>query len=118
MRKITFGIVVALVASGCAVNPVTGKREITFVSTSSEIAMGEQNYAPMQQSQGGEYDVDPALTIYVQGIGNRLVFTRPDLLHLHHGRQQDAVCMGQGCRRQCLCQQECKRYHHAPGNWC
>ena len=35
--------------------------------------MGEQNYAPMRQSQGGDYDVDPALTTYVQGIGNRLV---------------------------------------------
>jgi predicted Zn-dependent protease len=73
MRKMTIAIGLALIASGCAVNPVTGKREITFVSTSSEIEMGEQNYAPMQQSQGGAYDVDPALTTYVQGIGNRLV---------------------------------------------
>lgn len=34
--------------------------------------MGAQNYAPMQQSQGGVYDIDPALTRYVQAIGNRL----------------------------------------------
>lgn len=58
---------------GCAVNPVTGKREITLVSEASEIQMGEQNYAPMQQSQGGQYDVDPALTAYVLKIGDRLV---------------------------------------------
>jgi predicted Zn-dependent protease len=73
MRSIILAIVTAAIASGCAVNPVTGKREITFVSTSSEIEMGEQNYAPMRQSQGGDHDVDPALTTYVQGIGNRLV---------------------------------------------
>ncbi|MDH4315715.1 MAG: M48 family metalloprotease [Gammaproteobacteria bacterium] len=59
--------------SACAVNPVTGKREITFVSEASEIKMGEENYAPMQQSQGAQYDVDPALTSYVQGIGAKLV---------------------------------------------
>ena len=34
--------------------------------------MGEQNYAPMQQSQGGEYDIDPELTAYVHGVGNKL----------------------------------------------
>lgn len=59
--------------TGCAVNPVTGKREITLIGTASEIEMGEQNYAPMRQSQGGDYDVDPELTAYVQGVGNRLV---------------------------------------------
>jgi predicted Zn-dependent protease len=35
--------------------------------------MGEQNYAPMQQAQGGQYDIDPELTAYVQDIGDRLV---------------------------------------------
>ncbi len=59
-------------ASACSVNPVTGKRELTFVSESSEIQMGTENYLPMQQSQGGEYDIDPALTEYVSGVGNRL----------------------------------------------
>jgi predicted Zn-dependent protease len=60
------------VAAGCAVNPVTGKPEISLVSESSEIQMGAENYRPMQQSQGGEYDLDPALTEYVAGVGNRL----------------------------------------------
>jgi predicted Zn-dependent protease len=73
MRRVILGIVSAILVSGCAVNPVTGKREITLVGTESEIAMGEQNYAPMRQSQGGDYDVDPELTAYVQGVGNRLV---------------------------------------------
>ncbi|NNE61633.1 MAG: M48 family metalloprotease, partial [Woeseia sp.] len=59
-------------ASGCAVNPVTGKREITLVGEASEISMGQQNYAPMRQSQGGEYDIDPELTAYVSSVGQRL----------------------------------------------
>jgi predicted Zn-dependent protease len=57
---------------GCAVNPVTGDRELILVSGEQELAMGAQNYAPMQQSQGGVYDVDPALTAYVRSIGERL----------------------------------------------
>lgn len=58
--------------AGCAVNPVTGKREIVLVGEDTEIRMGEQNYLPMQQSQGGEYDIDPSLTAYVQGVGDKL----------------------------------------------
>jgi predicted Zn-dependent protease len=34
--------------------------------------MGIQNYVPMQQSQGGVYDVDPALTAYVESVGQKL----------------------------------------------
>lgn len=58
--------------AGCSVNPVTGDREFMIVSGQQEVAMGEQNYAPMQQSQGGQYDVDPALTSYVQRVGGKL----------------------------------------------
>jgi len=70
MRKITVFLAVgAVLLSGCAVNPVTGKRQIMTVSTDAEIKMGQNNYAPMQQSQGGAYDIDPALTQYVSSIG-------------------------------------------------
>ena len=48
--------------AACAVNPVTGEREIRLIGTETEIGMGEQNYLPMRQSQGGQYDIDPALT--------------------------------------------------------
>ena len=73
MKIRVFLIALALTLSGgCAVNPVTGDREFMLVSGEQEIAMGEQNYAPMQQSQGGAYDVDPALSTYVQSVGNSL----------------------------------------------
>jgi predicted Zn-dependent protease len=58
--------------SACAVNPVTGKTEFTLVSEAEEIALGKENYAFMQQAGGGEYDIDPVLTEYVEGIGKRL----------------------------------------------
>jgi predicted Zn-dependent protease len=71
MRNFTLTLITAFVfLTGCSVNPVTGKRELVFVSSAQEIQMGKQNYAPMQQSQGGSYDVDPALTEYVQRVGN------------------------------------------------
>lgn len=65
-------LVLLMSVSACSTNPVTGRSEITLVGEATEIGMGEQNYAPMQQSQGGEYDIDPELTEYVQGVGNRL----------------------------------------------
>lgn len=72
-RAYLFPVIAALAAaSACSVNPVTGKTEISLVSESSEIQMGAENYLPMQQSQGGEYDIDPALTEYVSRVGNRL----------------------------------------------
>lgn len=73
-------LIVAFI-SGCAVNPVTGKKEIQFVSEAQEVALGIQNYEPSRQMQGGDYAIEPALTQYVQQIGNRLaaVSHRPDL---------------------------------------
>lgn len=59
--------------AACAVNPVTGQREFAMVSESQEIQLGTENYGYMQQAGGGEYDVDPELTRYVRGVGERLV---------------------------------------------
>ena len=73
MRKaILFLLLSFLVLAGCSVNPVTGKREMVLMSTAQEIEMGRQNYMPMQQSQGGKYDIDPALTTYVQRVGSKV----------------------------------------------
>ena len=73
MRKATIILLLSFVfLAGCSVNPVTGKRELVMMSTAQEIEMGKQNYAPMQQSQGGAYDVDPELTAYVQRVGSKV----------------------------------------------
>ena len=61
-----------LLTSACGINPVTKKREFQVVSEAQEISIGQQNYAPARQSQGGDYIIDPELTAYVQSIGNKL----------------------------------------------
>src|SRR5210317_1425034 len=71
MRKTTLLLLLGFLAiTGCSINPVTGQREFVMLSTAQEIEMGKQNYVPMQQSQGGVYDVDPQLTAYVQRVGH------------------------------------------------
>src|ERR1044072_2096495 len=58
--------------AGCGVNPVTGKQEIQFVSEAQELKLGEQNYAPMRQAEGGDFDVLPEPTAYVNEVGQKL----------------------------------------------
>ena len=65
-------LLLLLSLTGCAVNPVTGKTEFSLVSEAQEIQLGTENYAYMQQSGGGQYDVDPELTAYVQVVGGKL----------------------------------------------
>lgn len=60
------------ILTGCVTNPVTGAQEVGFVSTAQQISVGEQQYRPAQQMQGGLYRVDPALTAYVAEVGGRL----------------------------------------------
>ncbi|HEY5623812.1 MAG TPA: M48 family metalloprotease, partial [Gammaproteobacteria bacterium] len=80
MRKITtqtpkiaaFSVTLSLFLAGCAVNPVTGERELSLISTPEQIAIGEQQYFPSRQMQGGDYVVDRALADYVAGVGQRV----------------------------------------------
>ena len=62
----------AALLSGCGVNPVTGKKEIQFVSEAQELQIGEKNYAPTRQGEGGDLTVLPELTNYVNGVGQKL----------------------------------------------
>ncbi len=82
MRKTLLLLVIAVLSlSGCGTNPVTGKTELQFIGESQEIAMGQQNYLPARQMQGGDYVLDPELTRYVSDIGMRIasVSARPEL---------------------------------------
>ena len=71
-RNLSVLLLVTLLTSACGINPVTKKREFQVVSESQEISIGNQNYAPARQSQGGDYIIDPELTAYVQSVGNKL----------------------------------------------
>ena len=61
-----------LFSTGCAVNPVTGKNELSLISESAEIDMGAKQYIPAQQAQGGQYITDPKLIAYVNRVGQRV----------------------------------------------
>lgn len=65
-------LMVLLIMTGCAVNPVTGERELALVSQGQELAIGAEQYRPSQQAQGGVYTLDPALGRYVASVGQRL----------------------------------------------
>ena len=65
-------LVLLLALIGCAVNPVTGKNELTLMSAQQEIAVGKKNYRPSRQSQGGDYYLNPQLQVYVAGVGKKL----------------------------------------------
>ncbi len=65
-------LVLIFTVTACATNPVTGRTELNLVSEREEIQIGNQQYLPAQQQQGGLYQVDQALTSYVTEVGNRL----------------------------------------------
>jgi predicted Zn-dependent protease len=66
-------------AASCAVNPVTGGRDVVLMSETQEIALGRKN-DPEIRKQYGVYD-DERLQAYVNRIGQRLaaVSHRPNL---------------------------------------
>ena len=72
-------LMAGLVLSTCATNPVTGKKELSFVSESQEIQMGKENAAAVKQ-QMGVYP-DSAVQKYVSSIGLELAHAseRPNL---------------------------------------
>ncbi|MDI9246919.1 M48 family metalloprotease [Marinobacter sp. CHS3-4] len=71
----------SLVLMGCSVNPVTGKKQLSLIPESQELAIGAEQYEPTQQTQGGRFYLDPELNLYVQQVGMKLakVSDRPDL---------------------------------------
>ena len=72
-------VLLAAVAAACARNPVTGSRELVFMSESQEADLGRQADAQIR-GEMGVYD-DAALQEYVTAVGNELaaVSHRPDL---------------------------------------
>jgi len=70
-KAISFALL-ALVFTACGTNPVTGEREVQFISEAQEIQMGQQSYAPTRQAEGGEMEIMPELTVYVSGVMQKL----------------------------------------------
>lgn len=72
--------VVAALVAACATNPVTGEKDLMLVGAATELEIGRKNYAPMRQAEGGDYAMDPALTAYVQRVGQRVSAVSPNKL--------------------------------------
>ncbi|WKD49758.1 M48 family metalloprotease [Microbulbifer spongiae] len=65
-------VLVAAVVSGCAVNPVTGEKQLSLISVQQELHLGQEQYPINQQQQGGQYTIDPHLQDYVSKVGQKL----------------------------------------------
>jgi predicted Zn-dependent protease len=72
MCRIFVTLTALAMLAGCAVNPVTGERDLSFVGEQWELDVGAQQYAPLKQAQGGEFVMDPGLVDYVQKVGQRV----------------------------------------------
>lgn len=77
-----FSIVYLLLFTGCAVNPVTGRSELSLyqLPEEKEIQLGRDAYPTVIQKMGGTFN-DDALQSYVNGVGMRLARAseRPNL---------------------------------------
>lgn len=60
-------LLLAFLAVSCAINPVTGKKELSLISEAQEIEMGKQTDSEVA-AQFGLYD-DPELKAYVNKLG-------------------------------------------------
>lgn len=57
---------------GCAVNPVTGERELALISEEEELAIGHENYPVTTQINNGLFQ-DERLQAYITHVGKRVV---------------------------------------------
>lgn len=72
-------LLLLIAAAACAVNPVTGERELALISERQEIEMGREYAAQVEQQVG--VVPDSGLQAYVEGIGLGMARAseRPDL---------------------------------------
>ena len=70
LRILTTLVLFFLLAS-CAVNPVTGERELMFVSEEEEIQIGREATPSLYWSYGGEFK-DPSLHDYLASVVKRI----------------------------------------------
>lgn len=71
-----FGIyLLALLSSGCAVNPVSGRPEAVLISIEKERELGAQEAEKIEKSMG--LVDDPEIVAYVEAVGRRLTKHSP-----------------------------------------
>jgi len=77
LGRLTLSILLLSLLAACAVNPVTGARELSLFDERWELQTGAQYYAPLRQQQGGDFVLDQELVAYVQEVGMRVAAEAP-----------------------------------------
>jgi predicted Zn-dependent protease len=70
IRPIVFLVLLAVVVSGCAINPVTGRSELSLVSPQQELAIGSEGYKAVAAEYG--FYADATLQAYVDQVGQKV----------------------------------------------
>jgi beta-barrel assembly-enhancing protease len=52
----------------CAMNPVTGKSDLMLGGESTELDIGQKQYSPIRQCEGGDYVLNPGVTYALGNI--------------------------------------------------
>lgn len=91
MRHIILSLSLVAFGTTCATNPATGRRELSLVSESQEISIGQQGAQETLQSM--QLVPDSALQQYVRGVAQRMATTseRPTLPWTFHVLDDAAV---------------------------
>ena len=79
MKQVSYLVLFFLIMSSCAVNPVTGKKELMLMTESQEISMGV-SYDPQITQMYGTYN-DPSLQKFIEEKGKKMgaISHRPNL---------------------------------------
>jgi len=80
-RLLAFILLSILLLVQCAVNPVTGKKELMFFSEASEVELGKEVDAGLKEEYGIYYD--PDLNNYIATVGQKMVSHthRPNMVY-------------------------------------
>ncbi len=70
-RSFLLPLVLPLCLSACAVNPVSGGKDLVFMSEDQELELGRTLHPRILKQYGGEYE-NLALRAYVNELGNKL----------------------------------------------
>ena len=75
--------------TGCALNPITGKKELMLIPESQDIALGRKYPPEIEKQMGGRIE-DPVLQSYINNVGQNIarVCHKPDRQY-HFAALQD-----------------------------
>ena len=61
-------IATTIAMAGCAINPASGRQQLSLLSPQDEVAIGAREFPKLVDEFGGVYD-DPRLAAYVDRVG-------------------------------------------------